>query len=218
MGHSSFSILEEDLTEIEKLLSSLDSVYQPLVTPPALDSAVLDAWNAPDALGPRDTVRMARVYAGPWTPDIVALLPGNTSFQDASIRVMGLRLMIRQSGILMHPFWIAGGPIDIWERLLLELAIIDFFALEEAVFDGNLRGNTPSLLDEWSTDKTPHPGTGLLRASRANLSPVRIKWRDEVRNKVCAHMDLDVSASLLEVANWPSSFQISMQKWSVFAE
>jgi hypothetical protein len=203
MGRSSFSILEQDLQEIEKILSALDNSYQPATQLPVLDAGLIQSWSEPTALGAKGVIRGAFVYAGPWTPDIVALLPGNTAFQDASIRVLGLRLMLRQIGILSLPFWLAGGPVGLWEKLLLELALIDYFSLEETVFDGNSRGGTPSLLDEWSSTNPAHVGVVPLRSGRATLSPDRLKWKSDIRDKVCAHMDLDVSASLLAVANWP---------------
>lgn len=205
MGHSTFSILEQDLGKIDAALRSLDSGYTGAQSLPALDPKLRDSWCAPEALGPVNSVRTALVYAGPWTPDVVSLMPGGTPFQDASLRVIGLRLMLRQLGLLILPFWQASGQVGLWERLLLELSIIDFFALEEAAFDGNLRGNTPSLVAEWSAEKPPHKGAAALLASRSGLSAARIGWRDNVRNKVCAHMDQDAPASILDVANWPLS-------------
>lgn len=202
MGHSTFAILEQDLGAIDAALRTLDSGYLGAQSIPALDSKLRDFWSAPKALGPANAIRTALVYAGPWTPDVVSLMPGGTAFQDASLRVIGLRLMLRQLGFLILPFWQAGGPVSVWERLLLELSIIDFFALEEAVFDGNVRGGTPSLVAEWSAGKPPHKGVAALQAARAGLSAGRIGWRDNVRNKVCAHMDPDVPASMLDVANW----------------
>jgi hypothetical protein len=86
-------------------------------------------------------------------------------------------------------------------RLVHELTIIDLFALEEAVYDGNPRGNTLSLVTEWTAQG--HPGAALLVAERASLNPARTQWHDQIRNKVCAHIDLDVSASVLDMANWP---------------
>jgi hypothetical protein len=167
-----------------------------------LDGNLAEFWRAPDRLGPPAGVRGAVIYAGPWTPDVVGLMPGGTVLQDASLRVLGLRLMLRQIGILMLPFWLEGGPVGMWERLMLELSIINFFALEEAVYDGNSRGNTPSLIAEWAVPP-PHKGVATLQASRSSLSPHCEKWRADIRNKVCAHMDMDVPASMLDAANWP---------------
>ena len=48
-----------------------------------------------------------------------------------------------------------------------------------------------------------HPGVPFLLAENSPLNPARNQWRDQVRNKVCAHMDLDVPAAMLEMANWP---------------
>ena len=43
----------------------------------------------------------------------------------------------------------------------------------------------------------------MPQAARSNLNPDRAKLRDDIRNKVCAHIDLDVPASMLDVANGP---------------
>jgi hypothetical protein len=92
--------------------------------------------------------RFAQVYAGPWTPDIMAMMPGGSQLQDASLRVMGLRLMIRQTGLLLVPFIQAGQQHGIWTRLLTELALIDFVSLEEAVFTGIPKvGRLPSSMN-----------------------------------------------------------------------
>jgi hypothetical protein len=62
--------------------------------------------------------------------------------QDASLRVLGLNIMMRQLGLLLVPLISSEGYGSVRTRLLHELALIDFFALEEAVYDGNPRGNT----------------------------------------------------------------------------
>jgi tagatose-1,6-bisphosphate aldolase len=56
--------------------------------------------------------------------------------------------------------WQTGHTVSVWDRLLLELSMIAFFALEEAVFDGNVRGGTPSLVAEWSARKAASQGSG----------------------------------------------------------
>lgn len=45
-----------------------------------------------------------------------------------------------------------------------------------------------------------------LQAGRAALDPNRLRWKDDIRNKVCAHMDPQVPASLLDIANWPMDY------------
>jgi hypothetical protein len=121
--------------------------------------------------------------------------------QDASLRVLGLCIMMRQLGMVLVPILAAEGYGSVPARLLHELAVIDLFALEEAVYDGNPQGNTASLVTEWTA--VDHPGIPLLLAGRATLNSTRTQWRDQTRNKVCAHMDLDVPARMLEMANWP---------------
>ena len=121
--------------------------------------------------------------------------------QDASLRVLGLCMMMRQLGMVLVPIIAAEDCGSVRARLLHELVIIDAFALEEAVYDGNPRGNTASLVTEWAAEN--HPGVPLLLAGRATLKPARMQWRDQIRNKLCAHMDLDVPADMLDMANWP---------------
>jgi len=52
MGHSTFSILEQDLGKIDAALRSLDSGYTGAQSLPALDPKLRDSWCAPEALGP----------------------------------------------------------------------------------------------------------------------------------------------------------------------
>jgi hypothetical protein len=202
MGHSTFTILNDDLTEIQILITRLDSSYVAAPQLAKIPKKYKDFWRDQKQLGPPQTIRCATVYAGMWTHDIVSPLASGTAFQDATIRVFGLRLFLRQIGILIRPF-LEEKTICIWERLLIELAMIDFFSLEEAVFDGNTRGQTPSLIDEWQSTSQPHNGVNSLLNNRNNLNPVRSQWRNEIRNKVCAHMDLDVPAAMLDFTSWP---------------
>jgi hypothetical protein len=143
------------------------------------------------------------MQTGLWTPDVIAQVPGGNMFQDGSRRVLGLRLSIRQLGFILQPFWCLGGPVSIYERLLIELSIVDFFALEEAIYTGNVRGGTPSLVHEWTSATPPHPGAAYLTQHRGTLSAMITGWRDNVRNKICAHMDPDIAAADLDVDRWP---------------
>src|SRR5579871_1848554 len=41
------------------------------------------------------------------------------------------------------------------------------------------------------------------------------QWRDDIRNKVCAHMDLDVPARMLDMRNWPlvaQDFHVAVER------
>jgi len=201
MGHSTFSILSQDIGEIETIIQTLDATYSAAPAPPVPHASLLPAWRHPNLLGPPAALRFAQVYAGPWTPDVASILPGGHPMQDASLRVLGLCIMMRQLGMVLVPVIAAEGYGSVRARLLHELTMIDFFALEEAVYEGNPRGNTTSLVTEWTAQN--HPGVPLLLAGRATLNPDRTKWRDQIRNKVCAHMDSDVPAGMLEMPNWP---------------
>jgi|GEM_PF-4275233 len=171
MGHSTFSILLQDIAEIETVIRSIDARYTMAPAPSAPNAALLTAWAHPSVLGPVGEIRFAQVYAGPWTPDVVSMLPGGHRMQDASLRVLGLCMMIRQLGLVLVPIIASEDYGSIRVRLLHELALIDFFALEEAVYDGNPRGNTPSLVAEWSAEN--HPGVPLLLAGRMTLNAAR---------------------------------------------
>lgn len=201
MGHSTFGILKSDIDDIEAAIKAIDPSYTAAAVPPLPGQAVLADWAANPELGPPGGIRFAQVYAGPWTPDIMAMMPGGSLLQDATIRVMGLRLMIRQAGLLLMPFLTRGQQDGIWSRLLMELALIDFVSLEEAVFAGNAQGGTPSLVDEWTA--ASHAGVNILMNGRTGLPFERLGWKDSIRNKVCAHMDLNVASSLLDMSNWP---------------
>lgn len=201
MGHSSYSILVDDLNKIEAAIAAIEPAYTPLQLPPLPDAGILADWAATDGLDNPADIRFAQVYAGPWTPDVASVFPGGHPMQDASLRVMGLSVMIRQMGLLLRPFFHRGEEYGPWAQLLTELGLIDLFSLEEAVFDGNVQGATPSLIDEWAAIR--HPGVPALAASRALLPAARLGWRDNIRNKVCAHMDLYVRGAMLDMRNWP---------------
>jgi hypothetical protein len=204
MGRSSYTVLSDDLSEIETAIQGLDQAYVSLSVGAGPPPDLLAAWYAIPDLGPPGAIRFAQVYAGPWTPDIASMMPGGSSLQDASLRVLGLRLMIRQVGLLLQPLIQRGMDKGLWGRLLYEIVLIDLFALEEAAFDGNAKGGTPSLVDEWTGEG--HAGVAALQAGRAALDPDRLRWRDDIRNKVCAHMDLHTPSSLLDIVNWPVNF------------
>jgi hypothetical protein len=201
MGHSTFSILSDDIAEIETLIQLIDANYRAAPVPLPAAPSLLLAWAHPSVLGPPNAVRFAQVYAGPWTPDVASILPGGHPMQDAGLRVLGLCIMLRQLGMVLVPMIASEGYDSVRTRLLHELAMIDLFALEEAVYEGNPRGNTTSLVAEWTAEN--HPAVAYLVAARGKLNQGRNQWRDQIRNKVCAHMDLDVSAAMLEMPNWP---------------
>jgi len=203
MGHSTFTILSQDLDNIDAEFRALDPAYPGATTPPALDPELLTFWRSPEHLGPPDGVRVVNMQTGLWTPDVVAPVVRGQGFQGASVRVFGLRLSIRQEGLILLPFWLRGGAISTYERLLIELSVVDFFSLEEAIFDGNQRGATPSLVDEWASIAPPHQAARYLVQLRGRLSASRADWRDNVRDKICAHMDLEIPAADLEVERWP---------------
>ena len=204
MGHSTFSILSQDLGDIDNEFQLLDPLYTGAIVPPPIKSAFKVFWRRPDILGSPSSTRAISMQVGLWTPDVVAVLPSEaTKLDDTSIRVLGLRLSIRQLGFIFLPYWVEGGTETIYERLLIEMSVNDYFSLEEAIFTGNNRSSTPSLVNVWAQSSPVHRGAALLQFLRAQIPATVNGWRSSVRNKITAHMDPDTPASDLETANWP---------------
>jgi hypothetical protein len=67
MGHSTFSILSQDIAEIETLIHSIDATYTAAPAPSVPDTSLLPAWSHPNLLGAPSALRFAQVHAGPWT-------------------------------------------------------------------------------------------------------------------------------------------------------
>ena len=98
---------------------------------------------------------------------------GSSILDDASIRVLGLRLSIRQLGFIFLPYWVEGGVETIYERLLIEMSVNDYFSLEEAIFTGNVRSSTPSLAHVWASSSPVHRGAGNILGSARPKSRYR---------------------------------------------
>ena len=204
MGHNTFSILSQDLRDIDNEFQLLDPLYTGAIVPPPIKSAFKVFWRRPDILASPSSTRAISMQVGLWTPDVVAVLPSEaTKLDDTSIRVLGLRLSIRQLGLIFLPYWVEGGTETIYERSLIEMSVNDYFSLEEAIFTGNNRSSTPSLVNVWAQSSPVHRGAALLQSLRAQIPATVNGWRSSVRNKITAHMDPDTPASDLETANWP---------------
>ena len=201
MGNSTYKILLGDLEALENEFSVLDPAYRRApAAPPFNQTFFRDYWRTAPRLGDPSFAREANIQVGVWTPDIVLPAGVAATSDPASIRVLGHRLSIRQLGLILEPFWAIGGPVSVYERLICELSVVDFFAFEEAIFTGNTRSQTSSLIDEWSNLSPVHKGIDALKQVSFSIPS---QWRDPVRNKICAHLDQDIPASDLEVGRWP---------------
>ncbi len=203
MGHSTFTILSQDIRAIDAEFRALDPLYPGCIQPPPVKPTYRAFWRRPDVLGSPSNVRGISMQVGLWTPDVVAVLPPGGPLDDASIRVLGLRLSIRQLVFIFLPFWGEGGLETIYERLLIEMSVNDLFSLEEAIFSGNTQSATPALVDVWAQSSPVHEGAALLAALRAQIPATVSRWRNSVRNKITAHMDPDIPAVDLETSRWP---------------
>ena len=207
MKRSAFQILSDDLKEIDATLVNLDPTnYSAANQVLAVPRNLVDDWRNPEILGDPTTIRSAFVYAGMWTPGIVSLVPGNTTPQDITLRVVGLMTYIRQMRTINAPIQFNFRP-EIYRRLIYELILADFIALEELVYTGpplnNYGPTTTSLLQEWGTLSGSHPGLNIIQNFRGNFSSDFLVWKQEVRNKMISHVDQNIPVSTMELDQWP---------------
>ena len=208
---SSYDILTSDLREIDGVLSSIDSTDYPGAEPASpIPGYLKDRWYHPELLGDPEEVRHVQVYAGIWSPGVTSIIPGNTTVQDVGLRVAGLMTYLLQVHRLTAPIPLHFRPA-IYRRLLYELLVSDLVALEEAVYHGppsNRYGpTTTSILDEWRQSFQNHQGIQELQNFRAQI-PVEISsWKEDLRNKIIAHVDMGISIESMEMINWPINFR-----------
>ena len=202
LNETIFSILAEDLRNIDLEISRLDANYSKALVW-ALDAELPTMWSDEELLGNPSHVRFAVLYGSIATAGIAAPMAGGVRVQDATIRVGGLMTFIHQLDRLLRPL----EPGSDAERLIAEMIVIDFLALWEALFTSSVRNEhgdvDPSLLDQWraegwagiseleTLEKTAHPNLNLLRT--------------QVRNRTAAHLDPDIEIWLGDVQHWPMS-------------
>ncbi len=204
---SSYDILSGDLFEIDRVISSIDSTDYPGAEPaPPIPVDLKDHWCYPELLGHPEQVRFVQVYAGIWSPGVTAIVPGNTTDQDAGLRVAGLMTYLLQVHKLTAPMPFNFRPA-IYRRLLYELLVSDLVTLEEAVYHGppsNRYGpTTTSILDEWRQSFPNHQGIQELQNFRAQISVEFSGWKEDLRNKIIAHVDMGITIESMEMKNWP---------------
>ena len=106
----------------------------------------------------------------------------------------------------------------IYRRLLCELLVSDLVALEETVYHGppsNRYGpTTTSMLDEWRKGFQNHQGVDELLNYRALFQVEFLTWKEDVRNKIIAHVDGRIPIECMEMNNWP----INLRQFVDFVE
>ena len=204
---SAYNILSEDLCKIDRILLSIDLTdYPGAEAAPPIPGNLRSRWRQPNLLGDPEQTRFAAVYAGPWSPNVLSIVPGNTTVQDVTLRVVGLMTNLLQVERLIAPMPFHFRP-EIYRRLLYELLVSDLVALEEIVYHGppaNRYGPTrTSMLDEWAHGFQDHQGVDELHDFRAQIPVEFSTWKQDIRNKVIAHVDREISIEGMEVNNWP---------------
>lgn len=195
-----FSIISSDLRVIDNQLTLLDASY-PRALIWHIDEILPEYWRAEGVLGNPNAPRMAIIYGGFATAGIVSPIPGGHPVQDAVIRVAGLMTFLNQIDRLSCDVS-RGSDLD---RLLSEIIVIDYCSLWDSLFTSGVRndhGNSElSLLEQWRADGWE--GVEHLYAlSQQPHNDLQI-WRDNVRNKVAAHMDPNVNIWDGDLCNWP---------------
>lgn len=208
---SSYGILSEDLCEIDRVLLSIDSTdYPGASAAPPIPGNLRNHWSQPKLLGDPDQVRHVQVYAGIWSPGVSSIVPGNTTVQDVTLRVAGLMTYLLQVEKLTVPVPFHFRPA-VYRRLLYELLVSDLVALEETVYHGppsNRYGpTTTSMLDEWTQGFQNHQGINELHGFRGQIPVEFSTWKQDLRNKIIAHVDGGISIESMEMHNWPIDFR-----------
>ena len=215
---SSYDILTGDLHEIDRLLSSIDTTgYPGAEAAPPIPGNLRIRWRQPELLGNPEKVRHVQVYAGIWSPGVSSIVPGNTTVQDVTLRVASLMTYLLQVDRLTVPIPFHFRP-PIYRRLLYELLVSDLVALEEAVYRGppsNRYGpTTTAMVDEWQQSFQGHRGVDELHIFRAQIPVEFSSWKEDLRNKIIAHVDGGIPVESMEMNNWP----INLRQFMDFVE
>lgn len=130
--------------------------------------------------------------------------------QDVTLRVAGLMTYLLQVEKLTVPVPFHFRPA-VYRRLLYELLVSDLVALEETVYHGppsNRYGpTTTSMLDEWTQGFQNHQGINELHGFRGQIPVEFSTWKQDLRNKIIAHVDGGISIESMEMHNWPIDFR-----------
>jgi hypothetical protein len=87
----------------------------------------------------------------------------------------------------------------------VKIMLVDYCSLWDALFRTGLRNDhgdaEPSLLEQWRADGWE--GVEQLATLFRNSHPDLQIWRDNVRNKVAAHVDPDINIWEADLQHWP---------------
>ena len=169
---------------------------------PPLGPQIIEQWCL--RIGDPTTPRLGVIYQGIGSARINSPVPLSQA-QDAYIRAVTLCAFLRQTFLLLEPTPRGSA----FERLFAEIIVNDYFALWEVVFVTGVPNNygsvEPCVLDLWMSEG--HQGISCLQALKNDKHADFDRWREAVRNKVSAHLDADIDAREIEVANWPMSVE-----------
>lgn len=201
MGATTFSVLRDDLAEIDAELKRISPNYLPASLGNVEPSWPL-SWSDERLLGPPEAFRLVTVYPGLATAGIVAPVAGGHPAQDNWIRAVGLATFIRQTRLL----WEAVDPLSTVGRLLAELAVNDILALWELLFTGGVQNEhgvvDKSVLSHWTSDGWR--GASCLSQLEASPAESMPQLRG-LRNRFTAHADPDADIWEGDVERWPLS-------------
>lgn len=205
MCKSTFGVLSLDINDIEAELVRVAGVSHVLAGCAQVNSNWQAEWRRSDMLGDPSTPRLAVIYPGIGTANIVTLIPTNHPTQDPMVRVAGLCTFLRQVRIMLE----VTDPASVAERLFTEIMVIDYFALWEVLFRSDIRNDYGDidrcLLDHWRSGPDPMAGATCLAQLQRNPHPNFEDWRQKVRNRVAAHADAGISIHDMDIAYWPMS-------------
>lgn len=200
MGKTTFSILCDDLKEIDAELQTLSTAYSPAPTV-AVDPSWRVSWRDPSLLDEPQRLRVATIYPGLATKGVGGALPGGAPAQDAIIRACGLATFLLQTSKLLSPIPNSSRV----HRLLWEQMVNDFMALWELLFDNTVTNNygavSDSVVGYWERDG--YAGAADLRAIEATKHLRFDALRIDVRNKHTAHIDPNIEHWKCAVRHWP---------------
>lgn len=204
MSKTTFGVLEAELGDIDAELGRLHGKQHIPACSAQVDPAWTQIWKHEDYLGDPSVPRAMTVYpvlgAG-----VLGPLPGGHPAQDALIRAVGIANYLRQQRTLLQ----ATPKGSEAERLFLEMMLNDLLALWEMLFTSATRNDygpaDQSLLSYWLNPSSPWAGAGCLEALRDSPHPKLQVWRNEIRNKISAHLDAELDVWKIDLSNWPAT-------------
>jgi hypothetical protein len=206
MGEATFGVLAIDLAEIDRELSRLSAAHPNILQYPGASASFVDPvwrvfWRQEHVLGDPSRPRLANIYPGFTTADVVAPMPGGHPAQDVTIRASGLATFLRQIRMMLQ----AVGRGSEVERLFAEMMVNDYCALWELLFVSGVQNEHGQVdlcvLDHWRAEG--FEGADCLERLKGQPHPDSDRWRQEIRNRTSAHVDADADIWIADLKNWP---------------